>query len=94
MGTAVVGPDVLVEVFELGVVVVVVVFDVGGDGDAGVVVVVVVVVVVFDVVGNGDAGAVVVGGAGLKAISALNSRPIDSAMVSVRAAGMAVHVDV
>jgi hypothetical protein len=92
VGTAVVGPDVLVEVFELGVVVVVVVFDVGGDGDAGVVVVV--VVVVFDVVGNGDAGAVVVGGAGLKAISALNSRPIDSAMVSVRAAGMAVHVDV
>ena len=53
-----------------------------------------VVVVVFDVGGDGDAGAVVVGGAGLKAISALNSRPIDSVMVSLRAAGMTVHVEV
>ena len=43
---------------------------------------------------DGDAGAVVVGEAGLKAIAALNSRPIESVTVSARAAGTEVHVDV
>lgn len=98
VGTVVVVPVVPVEVFEFGVVVVV--FDVG------VVVLELPVLGVVDVVGDagavvgeagavvGDAGAVVAVDAGLKVMAALNSRPIDSVIVSVRAAGTAVQVDV
>jgi hypothetical protein len=87
VSTVVVVPVVPVEVFEFGVVVVVfVVFEVG--------------VVVFELPelgddgDDGDAGAVVVGAAGLKAIAELNSRPIESVMVNVNAAGISVQVDV
>ena len=39
-------------------------------------------------------GVVVAVDAGLKVMAALNSRPIDSVMVSVNSAGVVVHVDV
>ena len=93
VGTVVVAPVAPVEVFESGDVVVVAVFDVG------VVVLELSVLGVVDVVGEagavvGDAGVVVAVDAGLKVMAALNSRPIDSVMVSVNAAGVVVHVDV
>jgi hypothetical protein len=87
VGTFVVVVVAPVEAFDVGVVV----FEVpelGDDGDDG----------DDDDDGDdgddGDAGDVVVGAAGLNAISVLNSRPIDSVIVSVSAAGMVVHVDV
>ena len=91
MGTVVVVPGVPVEVFEFGVVVVV--FD--DVFDAGVVVLELSVLgVVVGEAGVVVAGVVVAVDAGLKVMAALNSRSIDSVMVSVNAAGMVVHDDV